>query len=273
MALFEVAIHHCFAVIATRIFHRFHTYLFHNLCKLWHCICSSIHLRMVFDEGFDFTDNDKCITHLLLRGCNYFSICIQSYRNMGKIFKQGLFALAPVVISLAIVIWLLKVLEGIFRVPLEWLVGQHYFPGLGIMVALVFIFFVGVLFNSFVMQRLTKLFDRLLARIPFFKVFYNSVTDLMGFFKSDDSSKRGKMVVVDIGDMRFLALLTREDFTGFPDELGEGDRVTVFVPLSYQIGGFTATVPRSAIKPVDMTVEEGMRFVVSAGLLSKNQKA
>ncbi len=49
--------------------------------------------------------------------------------------------------------------------------------------------------------------------------------------------------------------------------------VTVYVPLSYQIGGFTATVPRSSIKPIDMTVEQGMRFVVSAGILSgKNAK-
>ncbi|NGX46204.1 MAG: hypothetical protein K940chlam2_01390 [Chlamydiae bacterium] len=192
---------------------------------------------------------------------------------MGKIFKQGLLALAPVTISLAIIVWLLKALEDIFRDPIEWLVGEYYFPGLGILVALVFIFFVGILVNNFLIQRLTVWFDKLLVRIPFFKIFYNSVTDLMGFFKSDDSKKKGKMVVVEVSGMRFLALLTREDFTGLPRELGgEEDHVAVFVPLSYQIGGFTATVPRSSIKPVDMTVEEGMRFVVTAGLFSNNQK-
>jgi len=191
---------------------------------------------------------------------------------MGKIFKQGLLALAPITISLAIIFWLLKALEDVFRDPLEWLVGSYYFPGLGVLVALVFIFFVGILVNNFLVQKLTIWFDKLLVRIPFFKIFYNSVTDLMGFFKSDEGKNAGKMVIVEISDMRFLALLTREDFTGLPEALGEGDRVTVFVPLSYQIGGFTATVPRSAIKPADMSVEEGMRFVVTAGLLSKNQK-
>lgn len=191
---------------------------------------------------------------------------------MGKIFKQGLLALAPVTISLAIIIWLLMILEDIFRVPLEWLVGKYYFPGLGIVVALVFIFFVGVLVNTFLVQKLTVWFDKLLTRIPFFKIFYNSVTDLMGFFKPSKGKKKGKMVVVEIADMRFLAMLTREDFTGLPAELGEDDHVAVFIPLSYQIGGFTLTVPRSSIKPVDMSVEQGMRFVVTAGLLSKNKK-
>jgi uncharacterized membrane protein len=191
---------------------------------------------------------------------------------MGKIFKQGLLALAPITISLAIIVWLLKALEDVFRDPLEWLVGSHYFPGLGVLVALVFIFFVGILVNNFLVQKLTVWFDKLLVRIPFFKIFYNSVTDLMGFFKSDEKKKEGKMVIVEIADMRFLALLTREDFTGLPEALGEDDRVAVFIPFSYQIGGFVATVPHSAIKPVDMSVEEGMRFVVTAGLLTKNHK-
>lgn len=187
---------------------------------------------------------------------------------MGKIFIRGLIALAPVAISLAIIIWLFRVLEDIFRIPLEWLVGKYYFPGMGLVVAFIFIFIVGIIINNFIIQKVTKWIDRLLAKIPFFKTVYNSIGDMMGYFKPKEHGKKGKMVIIEINSIRFLGMLTREDFEGLPPELGEDDYVTVFLPLSYQIGGHTVTVPRSSVRPIDMTVEQGMRFIVTAGMAS-----
>lgn len=190
-------------------------------------------------------------------------------QKVGKIFKRGLVALAPVAISLAIILWLLSALEHVFRAPLEWLLGKYYFTGLGVLVALVIIFFVGIIINNFLIQKFTGWIDKLLVRIPFFKTFYNSVGDLMSYFQPKDKAQQGKMVVVEFGEMRFLALMTREDHEGMPPELGPKDTVTVFVPFSYQIGGLTFTVPRSMIKQTDLSVEQGMRFIVTAGVQAK----
>lgn len=187
---------------------------------------------------------------------------------MGKIFKRGLIALAPVAISLAIIIWLFGVLEGIFRIPLQWLAGDHYFRGMGLLVAFIFIFCVGIVINNIIIQKFTKWLDQIFTRIPFFKTLYNSVGDMMSYFKPKSHQKKGQMVIIEIDSLRFLGILTREEFAGLPPELGSDDRVTVFVPLSYQIGGFTVTVPRSRVKEIDMSVEQGMRFVVTAGLAS-----
>ena len=188
---------------------------------------------------------------------------------MGKIFKRGLIALAPVAISLAIIIWLFGVLEDMFRTPVEWLVGKYYFPGMGLIVAFILIFFVGIIINNFIIQKFTGFLNRIFARIPFFKTLYTSIGDMMSYFQPKDAKKKGKMVVVEINEIRFLAILTREEFEGFPEGLGGDDRVTVFIPLSYQIGGMTITVARSRVKPIDMSVEAGMRFIVTAGV-SKN---
>lgn len=187
---------------------------------------------------------------------------------MGKIFKRGLIALAPVAVSLAIVIWLLGTLEEIFSVPLKWLIGEYYFPGLGLIVAIIFIFFVGIIINNFLIQKITSAFDRLFARIPLFKTVYNSIADVMNYFKPKDREESGKVVSVDIDGMRFLAIMTRDDFSDLPEGIGEEGEVTIYVPLSYQIGGFAAVVPKSKVKPIDMTVDQGMRFVVTAGMLS-----
>ena len=189
---------------------------------------------------------------------------------MGKIFKRGLFALAPVAISVAIVLWLFTSLEDIFRIPVKWAVGEYYFPGMGLLVAIVFIFFVGIIINNFLIQKFTVGVDRLFARIPLLKTLYTSVTDMMNYFQPKDPSKVGKMVVVELDDLRFLAIMTRDDLEGLPKELGGDDRVNIFVPLSYQIGGFTMTIPKSKVKLIDMSVEQGMRFVVTAGMVGTN---
>ena len=99
--------------------------------------------------------------------------------NLGKIFKRGLMALAPISISLVVIFWLLGALERLFRPLLEWIVGKYYFPGLGIAVALVVILFVGGIINTYLIQKVTSWLNKLLMRIPFFKTFYNSVGDLM----------------------------------------------------------------------------------------------
>lgn len=191
---------------------------------------------------------------------------------MGKIFKRGLIALAPVAISIAIIIWLLRVLEDIFRVPLKWMIGDYYFPGLGIMLAFIFIFCFGILVNNYLIQKGTKFLDRLFIRIPLFKTIYSSIGDMMSYFHKDPT-KGGRMVVVEIDSMRFLAIVTRENFEDMPEGYGDADRVTVFIPFSYQIGGFTTNVPRSKVKPIEMSVEQGMRFIVTAGMVSaKNGK-
>lgn len=192
---------------------------------------------------------------------------------MGKIFKRGFIALAPVAISIAIIIWLLRILEDIFRVPLKWLVGDYYFPGMGIAVAFVFIFCFGIVVNNYLIQKGTQLMDKLFVKIPLFKTIYTSIGDLMSYFHKDPA-KGGRMVVVEIESMRFLAIVTREDFKDLPEGFGGDDRITIFIPFSYQIGGFTTTVLRSKVQPINMSVEQGMRFIVTAGMTSaKNNKS
>jgi uncharacterized membrane protein len=67
--------------------------------------------------------------------------------------------------------------------------------------------------------------------------------------------------------------LTRESFDDAPEGLGGRDVVAVFLPMSYQIGGFTVFVPRARTTPVDLTIEEGMRLALTAAMAVKKPDA
>ncbi|GAB5412131.1 MAG: DUF502 domain-containing protein [Chlamydiales bacterium] len=188
---------------------------------------------------------------------------------MGKIFMRGLIAIAPIALTIAILIWLFDFLEALVSVPMKELLGEYYFPGLGIVCALVVIFFVGLIINNFLIQRLYSWGERLLTRIPLVKTLYGAITDMMSFFNPKEK-KDGRVVALEWQGCRMLGIVTRENFEGLPAEVGGSEEVAVYIPLSYQIGGFTIMMPKSMLKPVPISVEEGMRFVVTAGAPGKN---
>ena len=191
---------------------------------------------------------------------------------MKKIFLRGLLALTPIALTVAIVSWLFGVLENTFSIPLKELVGnKYYFKGLGILVALLVIFIVGVLINTFLIQKIYAWGERVVAKIPLIKTIYNSISDLLSFFQTDKSFKGGKVVSFEWMGLRLLGLVTREDFHDLPEGIGEEGEVAVFVPFGYQIGGFTVMVPKNTVKYIDMSVEDGMRFLITAGMLGKNK--
>jgi uncharacterized membrane protein len=187
---------------------------------------------------------------------------------MGTIFKRGLIAIAPLALTLALFFWFFNVLEGAFSIPLKALIGDHYFSGLGILVALVLTFIIGVVINTWLIQKFTKALEALLVRIPLVKTLYNSIGEMMSYFGSKESKSQGQVVLVEIAGSKLIGLVTREDFKDLPDGLGEDGDVAVFLPMSYQIGGYTIVVPRSQVQKLNMTVEEGMRFAVTAGVLT-----
>ena len=192
--------------------------------------------------------------------------------SVGKIFKRGLIAIAPLALTLALVMWLFNTMEALFKPLMVIIVGTHYFKGLGILVSLVVIFLIGVVINNWVLQKVSTAFETLLKRIPFVKTLYNSIGEMMSYFRSKDNRKEGKVVLVEINGMKLVGIITREDFLDTPKGLAEEGDIAVYLPMSYQIGGYTLILPKTCVKNIPMSMEEGMRFAVTAGVLTQAKK-
>ena len=63
-----------------------------------------------------------------------------------------------------------------------------------------------------------------------------------------------------------LGFVTREQFDDVPLDPQAEDAVAVYMPMSYQIGGYTLFLPRSALTPVDVSFEQGMRLAITGGV-------
>lgn len=192
---------------------------------------------------------------------------------MGKIFFRGLMAIIPMAVTVVLFIWICSALENTFKVPIQAIIGtKYYFPGLGILVALILIFIVGTIINNWLIQKLYAFGERIFRKIPIIKTLYNSITDVMAFFGTGKKKQLGYVVVVQLHGMKALGFVTRETFEDLPTGIVDENEVAVFIPSSYQIGGHTYLIPRSKIEKIDMTIEQAMRFALSAGMLTEKSE-
>ncbi len=191
---------------------------------------------------------------------------------IGKILFRGFVGIAPIAITLALLVWLYNHVEAIFGEPFKALLGPtYYFRGIGVVVALIILFLAGLILNNWMVQTFYNWFERILKKIPLLKTIYTSVTDLMSFFQAGQKQEKGKVVVVKMGECKMLGLITREQFNDLPKGIGSEDEIAVFFPFSYQLGGFTVIVPRSHVEVVDLSVERGLRWSITAGSPSEGK--
>ncbi|MFZ4772480.1 MAG: DUF502 domain-containing protein [Chlamydiia bacterium] len=180
---------------------------------------------------------------------------------------QGLFTLAPIALTLALILWLFQFADSILKRPLELILGHDlYFPGLGVIIMVITIFMVGLLVNYWLSRLIYEAFEKLISKIPLIKTLYSSLKDLLSFFgrKEDNLSL---VVEVEFGEFRLIGFLTDRQ----PKHpIGKEGEVVVYFPMSYQIGGYTIILPKERVKPVNMTIEQAMNYILTAGALNKN---
>lgn len=198
-----------------------------------------------------------------------------SLRKLLTTFLSGLVVSLPIIVTLAVLVWLVVIAESVMGGALAFLLPEGaYVAGMGLIVGIGLIFAVGLATRLILFQSMVDTAERQLNRIPLVKTLYGAVRDLMGLLSNQDKSARfSKMVLVTWPGvpMRLFGFITLEDFSTLGIEAAD-DEVAVYLPLSYQIGGYMALIPREYLKPVDMKLEEGMRFVVTAGM-SRPQEA
>lgn len=189
-------------------------------------------------------------------------------RRLTRTFLTGLFTMLPIMITLAVVLWLVGVAETLLGGFIRALVPSNaYLPGMGLVVSLLLIFMVGLLTQAVFFREVVAWVEEQLERIPLIKTLYSAVKDLTGFFSKRDERRFSKVVLVQMPDVpvRMLGFITVEDLAGAG--LGNDvDSVAVYLPMSYQIGGYTVLLPRSYLTPVDMSMEDAMRFLITAGM-------
>jgi len=185
---------------------------------------------------------------------------------LGKLFLKGMAVVIPVALTLAILWWMAAGAERIMGAVIKFALPEGwYVPGMGLVSGLVLIALIGLLSHVLLFQKIFNLGEAIFHRLPLVKTIYTAIKDFIGYLSPETGDEMGKVVLVQLPGQSFqlVGFVTREQFDDLPLGLNAEDTVAVYMPMSYQIGGYTLFLPRDCLTPLDMPFEQAMRLVVT----------
>jgi uncharacterized membrane protein len=192
-----------------------------------------------------------------------------------RYLMAGVAVSTPILITFVVVKWLIELsdqaldlLPPAFRS--EALLGVHI-PGLGVLMALVALVLIGALTTNFIGKRLIRWFDALLAQVPVIRSVYGAIKQLMEAVLGKGSRAFRQVVLVPFPQegQWTIGFVTGETSLPVP---GERPKVAVFVATTPNpTSGWLLFVSEAELIPLDMSVEEGMKIVVSGGMINPQE--
>ncbi|GAB3323060.1 DUF502 domain-containing protein [Haliea atlantica] len=181
---------------------------------------------------------------------------------------QGLAAVLPVALTLYLVYWLLTRMENLAGQLIRLVIpDDYYFQGLGVLSGFLLLVLIGLLVKAYVIRYLIQAGESLLDRIPLIKSIHGAIKDFMRAFTLNEGKEADSVVLVEVRENTWLiGFVTARKVAQslFPDS--EQRMIGVYLPMSYQIGGYTLYIEASKVKALDISVEDGMRIALTGGM-------
>jgi len=193
-----------------------------------------------------------------------------------KYLITGLLIWIPLVITIWVLLLVVDTLDQtLLLLPAEWRPEQWLgmkVRGMGVLLTALIVFVTGVLAANFIGQRLVKIWNDLLHRIPFVSWVYSGVKQVSDTLFSSSSVAFRKAVLVQwprpgMWTIAFLTGVPRDDVASHL----QGDHVSIYVPTTPNpTGGYFVMLPRTDVIELEMSVDTALRYIISMGVVMPN---
>ena len=194
--------------------------------------------------------------------------------TLRKYLMTGLLVWVPLAITVWVISSIVNAMDGLLQIlPTAWrpaqLLGVHI-PGFGVVLALLIVIITGVLTANFLGKQVLVWWDYLLNRIPVVRTIYGSVKQVSDTLLSDGGNafRQALLIQYPRAGVWTVAFQTGSPAGEIASVLA-GDHVSVFVPTTPNpTSGFFLIVPVADTKPLNMSVDAALKYVVSMGVVS-----
>jgi uncharacterized membrane protein len=195
-------------------------------------------------------------------------------------FFTGVLVTAPVVITFyvayKIIMWIdngvAKLLPPQFKEYYSTML-PYSIPGLGVVVLIIAMIFVGMFAAGFLGKFFIRLGEWILRKVPFLSSVYSLLKQIFESFLSNKKQSFSKVVLFEYPrkGIWILGFLSSETDCEVKKILKK-DMYNIFVPTTPNpTSGFFVFVPKEEVTLLDMSVEEGLKFIISCGIVSPEQ--
>ena len=187
-------------------------------------------------------------------------------------FLTGLVVTGPVGLTFLLITWVIDLLDGWFKplLPAQFQPEQYLpydIPGVGLVVALIIVLLVGGFTANFLGRRLIAIGDNIITQMPAIGTVYNALRQI---FKAaiDNNRSFSEVAMIEYPRKGVWAIgFVTNDIEGQIADIVGDETVSVFVPTTPNpTSGFLLFYARKDVRVLDMSIEEGARLVISAGM-------
>lgn len=187
--------------------------------------------------------------------------------ELKKSFITGIFAIVPLVLSAALLVWFFQKVDALFSPVIDGIVrvivpGTDHIPGTGILSGLVIILAVGMFARNVIGERVLSLLDRLIHKIPGYRTIYSTIKQLTDAFSPANTRSFKEVLLVEYPREGSFAI-------GFRTETVEKEGMqlaVVYIPTNHLYLGEVLMIPEDKAVRLSLTVEQAVRILVSGGI-------
>lgn len=185
------------------------------------------------------------------------------FRHTGEYILRGVLVLAPVLITISLLIWFFRKLDNFLNPYITT-------PGAGFVVVVAFVITVGWISSFLMMRRTFGIVDRGLEHLPGVSLIYTSLRDFLEAFVGNKRRFTQAVLVNILPEVWTVGFLTDESGGNF--NLGE-DYVSVYVPQAYNVAGQLYVVKRDRVRSIEnRSPAEVMKYAVIGGAIESSDK-
>jgi len=196
-------------------------------------------------------------------------------------FLTGLVVAGPVAVTLWLIWWFVTWVDGLVRPFIPKMYRPETYlpiqiPGLGLIIAFVALTLLGFLTANLIGRKLVDLGEGLLSRMPIVRPIYRTAKQIFQtlFSKSESSFRKVGLVEFPSPGMWSLVFLTQSPTSEISSHLPAIEHVSAFMPCTPNpTTGFFFYVPRRDVIDLDITVEQAMTLLMSAGIVQPGSDA
>ncbi|HWP38909.1 MAG TPA: DUF502 domain-containing protein [Gemmatimonadales bacterium] len=191
------------------------------------------------------------------------------FRRLRRYLLVGLIVIAPVGLTVYVLVWLFQRLDSILGAPLREVIGFHV-PGLGFVLLTVTLLLVGWLVHLAVGRQLLHWWNQALVRFPLTGRIYNALSQIVQSLVGGDRRMFQRAVIVPYltEGLWAIGFVTNEDPELLSTVAGE-PCITVFLPTPPNPAtGFLLVVPKHRVRDLPISIEEAVKLVISLGAVS-----
>ena len=194
-------------------------------------------------------------------------------------FLTGIIVTAPVGLTFYVSFLFIGFIDSKVRnlIPVKY----HYdnilpfeIPGIGLLIVFIMLTFIGFLTAGFIGRYIIKLGERIIARLPIIRSVYGALKQIFESVLKTSSKSFREVVLIEYPRKGIWAIgFITGDTKGEVQEISKNELVNVFLPTTPNpTSGFLLFVPRKDLKVLNMNVEEGIKMVISGGIVTPKFK-